>query len=311
MKKTISLLMCLIVVAVAFVVDSCSKSSSLPAIGGFNSSNDIQKTNLVAHWSFEGNFNESVQSLTPTVSSTAPTYTTGIKGQAYKGGGDSYISCPIGNLATIPSVTLSVWYKQPAQPVNNTTSSYIAGQGAQGMVQMYNASGTFYVLEFANEPYAPKSGDSLKFDAGFQSKTSGQYGPNEGVVPVVFGTNSLNKWTHLVMTYDGTSSTYTVYQDGNVIGANSAWSSAKTAAPVVILDGPPGSGAPLGNLALSTPIGLTIGAFPQVLNIPADNLTPQPWSGNWQGGLDEIRIYKVALSASEVGALYQLESTGR
>ena len=176
---------------------------------------------------------------------------------------------------------------------------------------MYNSTGTFYVLEFANEPYSPKSGDSLKFDAGFQSKTNGAYGPNEGVVPIVYTTNSLTKWTHLVMTYDATSSTYTVYQDGVVLGANSAWSSAKTPAPVIILNGPSGTGAPLGNLSLSDPIGIIIGSFPQNLNLTANNLTPQPWAGNWQGALDEIRIYKTGLTAVEVGSLYQLELAGR
>lgn len=303
--------MCVAFVVTLLVIEGCSKSDSLPAVNGYNSSDDIQKDKLAAHWSFSGNFNESVQNLTPTPSATAPTFVAGVKGQAYQGSGNTFVSYPIGNLASLTSLTLSVWYKQPVQPVNNTTSSYIAGQGAQGIIQMYNSTGTFYVLEFANEPYSPKSGDSLKFDAGFQAKTSGAYGPNEGVVPTIFCTNSLTKWTHLVMTYDGTSSTYTVYQNGVVLGANSAWSSAKTPATVTILDGGTGTGAPLGNLVLSDPIGLIIGSFPQNLNLTSNSLTPQPWAGNWQGALDEIRIYKTGLTAVEVGSLYQLELAGR
>jgi len=311
MKKINRYLMSSVGVLAMLVLGSCSKSSSLPAINGYNSSDDIQKANLSAHWSFNGNFNESIQNLTPAPSSTAPTFVAGVRDQAYQGSGNTFVSYPMGNLASLTSLTLSVWYKQAAPPVNNTTSSYVAGQGAQGMIHMYNATGTFYVLEFANEPFTPKSGDSLKLDAGFQTKTSGAYGPNEGVVPTVFTTNSLTKWTHLVMTYDATSSTYTVYQDGVVLGANSAWSSAKTAAPVVILNGPTGTGSPLGNLAFSDPIAIIIGSFPQNLNLAANNLTPQPWAGNWQGALDEIRIYKTALTAVEVGSLYQLELAGR
>ena len=40
--------------------------STLPPIGGFNSSSDVASANLVAFWPFEGNFTETKQNLTGT-----------------------------------------------------------------------------------------------------------------------------------------------------------------------------------------------------------------------------------------------------
>jgi hypothetical protein len=287
----------------------------IPAINGFNAASDVEPANLIAYWPFNGSFNESQQNLTPTLSTTSPTFVTGIKGQAYQGKGGTYITYPLGTIATAQSLTVSIWFNQPAAPTSSTTTSYIASQGAQGMLMVYSDS-SYQVLDVDNELYATKAGhDSLAFNAGFESLVSTPTKKDSLVVAIPQGyfTNATGLWTQLVMTYDATTSKYTLYQNGQLIGVSSYWSSATTQNSFTVLTGKTGlsSTAPLGALKFKNPLGLIIGAFPQVLNLPAYNLTPQPMFGNFQGALDEIRIYKVALSPTEVTSLYQLEFAGR
>jgi hypothetical protein len=325
MKKTINYLLSGVIAAAVLTFGGCKKKdTTLPAIGGFNSSSDIEPLNLVAYWPFSGSFTETVAGLTATPSSTAPTFVNGIKGQAYQGGGDTYINFAPGTIGSVASLTVSIWFDQTTVggPINNTTANYIAGQGPQGMLFMYNAA-TWESIQIDNEPYTPASGDSLRIHAGFSTNTSaltGAYaGAQEGLIAEGFVQNATSKWTQLVMTYDATSSNYTLYQNGVAIGVSTAWSSAKTSAGSVQLltGGAPvvaGGTQPVGSLILNSPTGLIIGGFPQVLdntNATYSPNSPQPWTGNFQGALDEIRIYKVALSASEVGSLYQLELAGR
>ncbi len=299
---------------------SCSNlnttpSFAQPAINGFDAASDIEQTNLIAYWSFDGNFKDSQQNLTPTLSSPAPTFVTGIKGQAFQGKGNTYVAYPVGAIATVTSFTVSIWFNQPAAPINDTTANYIPGQGAQGLLMIYSDS-SYQVLDIDNEVYATKTGhDSLAFNAGFESLVSTATKKDSLVVAIPQGyfTNATGLWTQLVMTYDATSSKYSLYQNGQLVGVSSFWSSAAIPNPFTVLTGKAGlsSTLPLGSLKFKNPLGLIIGAFPQVLNLPLDNLTPQPWAGNFQGALDEIRIYKVALSAIEVTSLYQLEFANR
>src|ERR1035437_7746667 len=89
-------------------LSSCSKSKSNGPTGpkpptnpgGYDSSNQIQPAALTAYWGFNGNFNETKSNLVATASGTAPTSTTGIKGQAYQGSGSSYLIIPFGSSAS-------------------------------------------------------------------------------------------------------------------------------------------------------------------------------------------------------------------
>jgi len=318
MKKTINYFMAGVSAIAALALwGSCSKSSSLPPIGGYNSSNDIAPTNLIAYWSMDGNATESKQNLSGT--NTGGTFVAGQKGQAWQGAGNSYINYGSAGtaLTAINSYTLSMWFNEPAQPVNNPGASYVAGQGAQGVFFMYDnaATGTAWnLLHLDFEPYTPKSLDSVRIHAGFNNTGSTGW---QGIVPQGFFTNAIKKWVHLVMTYDASSSTYVLYEDGVPVGAQTAWTSGGYATPDPIYNGPlpvaAGGTQPMGSISFKHAArGLIIGAFPQVLSLSGSDIGgPQPWSGNFQGAVDEIRVYNKALGAADVGSLYQLELAKR
>ena len=77
----------MLVIASSFFIafSSCKKNHdvTLPPIGGYNSSDEVAATNLVAYWNFDGNQNE-IKSGTAATSSDRVTYTSGVKGQAVK-----------------------------------------------------------------------------------------------------------------------------------------------------------------------------------------------------------------------------------
>jgi hypothetical protein len=314
-KRNMLLAACAVVIA--GMLGSCSKSSSSSGgptpptnPGGYDSAGQVASANLVAYWSFNGTLTDAKQGLAG--SNNGSTFTTGLKGQGYQGGGNSYVTYSnTGNLGSLSSFTISVWINQPSQPVNNTTSGYIAGQGAQGILFLYDTAGNWNLLHMDLEPYTPVSGDSVRIHAGFNNTGNTAGAGWTGIVPEGFLDTAIAKWTHVVLTYDGTSSNYTLYHNGQPIAVNSAWANALT--PQTMYNGPSGdpTTTPMGGLHFKyAPQGLILGAFPQVATPNANIGGPQPWSGNLQGAMDELRVYNKALNAQDVASLYILEKAG-
>lgn len=307
-----------IAICMAGMLASCSKSSSntpppgpKPPTnpGGYDSSNQIQSSALVAYWGFNGNFTESKQNLTGT--NSGATFTTGVKGQAYQGSGSSYVYFSnVGTaLPSLNSYTLSVWIKVPAQPINDTTPAYISGQGTNGIFFLFDNFGNQSLLQAELEPYTTTS-DSLRIHSGFSNTSSTGY---QGIIPEAFLDTAINKWTHVVTTYNGASSTYTIYQNGVAIGSNSAWTNGMYLSPNLIYNNAfPGSGTPMGNIVFKNPpIGMVLGGWPYEINPSIPSIGgPRAYAGSLQGAMDELRIYSVALNATDVNSLYLLEKAG-
>jgi hypothetical protein len=299
------------------VISSCSKSSSGSSKpkpptnpGGYDSSAQIASANLIAYFPFNGSYNDVKSGLTGTNHGAA--FASGVKGQAYSGSGNSYVAFnTVGPLASISSYTLSAWFKIAAQPVNNTTSAYIPGQGAQGMFSLYDTvTGNPNLLLLELEPYTPVSMDSVRFHAGFNNTGNTAGAGWQAIIPEGFADTAVGKWTQVVMTYDGASSTYTLYENGVAITAATAWG--KNPTPTVIYNGPTGGSTtgPMGNIHFKNPpTGFIIGAWPFTAGV-SSGFQPQPWSGNLQGAMDELRIYNSALNSSDVKSLYILEKSG-
>ena len=63
-----------------------------------------------------------------------------------------------------------------------------------------------------------------------------------------------------------------------------------------------------GAFSFFTPTKPIIGAFGT--NIPG-GLAPDGWQKPMTGNIDEIRVWKKALNAADINALYELEKAGR
>ncbi|GAB4014783.1 LamG-like jellyroll fold domain-containing protein [Spirosoma koreense] len=289
------------------LVISCKKSddgaTTLPPIGGFNNSNEVASTNLLAHWTFDGTNNEDISKTAPSNSSNA-TFTTGQKGQALQLNAGYLVYPIIAKLNTanaIPSVSVSAWINT----ANNgkTASSVFALTRALSEQTDWNR-GPINMYVDANAH--PASSDTLQLHAAFHSYQNGNFDVGGDNVTgfgladagktyqVVKGTN---KWVHFIMVYDGANSTIDLYAN-NVLVSNSTYRKRDF------------NGTPTGNIVLPTPTQVLIGGWPSV-STGYTNSPNQTWQGLYTGSIDEIRVYNKALSTAEIGALYQLESAGR
>jgi hypothetical protein len=280
-----------------FSITSCSKKSSSPPppvlIGGYPTSDSVATANLIAYWPFDGNSNDVKGNLT--AHAVQVTYGTGMRGQAYQGGDSTYATLvPDGAFSTLGSYSISLWYKLTAQPT----------AGDPGGLFFLSGTANPNLLLCELESYAPVSGDSVKIHHGFFDVISPAY---QGFTMESYDTAAIGKWVHVVTTYDGSSSTYVIYQDGAAIGNNSAFGSNITPTKMWT-DGT--MTTPLGNLGWGSdaPVQIVIGTWPAGLYGVSPSLGS---NGCFRGELDELRVFNKALSTSEVVGLYLNGKAGR
>ena len=294
------------VIALGLVgLGSCKKSNNNnnnppppQLIGGFASSDSVEPQALVAYWPLDADVNDHKGGINGTAVNV--TYTTGVRGKAYQGSATSYASfTPSAAIQGLKSFSLSLWYWQTAQPVDSPKND------PQGIFFLADGH-TNPDMIVENEHYKPKGLDSLQIHDGTYFPNAKTY---QGFIMTTFDTAAIGKWVHFAMTYDAGSSTFIAYQDGQPTQNGSAYGFNIN---TILLDGPAGS-APLGNPNWTTgtanaPAIGTIGTWaPGTFGV-----SPTLGSnGNWQGKLDEIRIYNVALTAKDVAGLYLNGQAGR
>jgi hypothetical protein len=287
----------------AITITSCSKKSSSPGItpiGGYDSSGAVASANLIAYFPFDGNSNDVKGGLTATT--VGVTYNAGIKGQAYQGDTTSYATLPVPPSTpfnSLSSYSFSVWYKEPAQSTKT-----------QGLFFLGNATVQDELI-YEIEPYNPVSGDSVKIHHGFNDLASP--GAYQLFVMESFDTAAINTWIHWVTTYDASTSTFVVYENGSAIGNSSAFSPAPPANPYVtptVLYSDGTKATALGALGFTgqDPNVIYIGTWPPGLFGVSPTLGS---AGGFTGQIDELRIYNKALSQSEVAGLYLNGKAGR
>lgn len=298
MKKQVKRLIPIAVIAAGlWGFQACSKKSdALPSIAGYNSSDEVASANLVAYFPFDGNSNDTKGNATATA--TNVTYTTGMRGQAYQGAANAYATLtPSAAFSALPSYSLSMWYKLSAQPT--------AGD-PQGLFFLSGTTTQNELIYEIDTPSGTQGGtDSLKIHHGFTNLASTGY--QNFTMEAYDTTKYHNFWIHVVTTYDASSSTYVIYQDGVASINGSAFG--KKTSTVLLQGGDPGA-APQGSLSWSTdpPTQIIIGTWPAGLYGVSSTLGS---NGCFKGQLDELRIFNKALSQTEVGALFQLGVAGR
>ena len=307
MKKVKSKFQFFAISAMALIViglGSCSKSDNNGGnnpppgptpIGGYVSSDSVAASNLVAYFPFDGNSNDVKGNLTP-AATTGVTFTAGVRGQAYQGATGAYAVLPAGHaMDSMKSYSLSVWYNLAAQPADGNPG---------GMFFLAGSPANLNLLLLEAEHYAPVSGDSVKIHHGFNDV--GGPGPYKNFTMEAFDTSAINKWVHFVMTYDGPSSTYVVYQNGVASVNHSAFGA--TASTILQTNNPGGS--PLGNMSFATdgPTSIFLGTWPPTLYGVSATLGS---NGSYMGKMDEIRVFNKALTSHEVAGLYLNGQAGR
>ena len=312
-KGNFSLISIIIISVSLFDLTSCKKSlnpvgdTSIPLIGGFLSSDSVEPKSLIAYWPFDNNSNEKIGGLIATRQDAD--YTKGIRLEAFLGVGDnswdyrSYdpvygvpLEVPLAASNTtfdsLHSYSVSIWFNAP----------YEVATINQGLFHIHSIHRNLIELEF--EPYSTSAGDKLKVHVGFTNPGGIAYKEiiTEGTLDSAF-----NRWVHLVMTYNGSTSLFTLYQNAVPIALSASWTQSNySTSPIPIwTDG--SATVPMGNIdfASDIPQGITIGSFP-ISTVPDSSLT-----GLAPVGLDELRIFNISITQKDVTGLYLNGLKGR
>lgn len=267
---------------------------TLPPIDGYNNSNEVAATNLLAHWGFEGDGKETKSGTAPS-SSVGAAFVDGAKGKSVKFT-DGYLAYPaISALEnSLTSFSVTAWVNvanngsHPSTFFTLTRPNEWAGNlnfmAETGWMPATSDSVTIKGLIVSNNNFGwQDSRNTVKSNA---ADLAAGHTPKPNKIA--------NKWTQVVMTFDASTRLFKIYANGEKI-SNPVWE--KRGAD----DAP--------QIAFTTPTKPVIGAWGT--NVPGNGGTAEPWQKPMTGSVDELRVYNKALTDAEIGALFKLESAGR
>lgn len=300
--KTNKILMSAFALTVAFAsLTSCGKddpAAPLPQIGGYDNAGQVGKADLVAYWSMDGNGKESISGTAPE-NSVGATFVAGAKGQAasFVNGFMAYPS--ITALAsTTGSITISTW----AKVSNNKTDTSASPSCLLTLSRPNDWAGNVNLLLETGQ--RDTANDSIQVKGYVQIKKSDGTNSGQDIVnmikqePWMDSAHSWNankvggQWAHYAIVWNATDGSFKIYVNGVKI-SNTAWESRNG-----------GSALPLNFFTPTKPI---IGAFSTF----ADGTTTDTWNKPLTGLVDEMRVWKKALTVADINALYELEKAGR
>jgi len=270
-----------LLIAGSVLLASCYKSfdpnSYKPTftVGGFASSAEVGKGHLVGYWAFDGSYIDSVSGTVATGVNTG--FSNGFKGEALQGAANGYaISDLPAAIKNVKSFTIDFWINTP-----QNTSSAIAPISISNVNDFWGALDMFY------ENGSTATSANFKVHYGWTQANNW--------FTTAFLSNPWNAWQNIALTYDGESSTFSLYQGGSLV----------TGGTLTV--------AGLGNASF------VAGATKIIFGTEQFQATPslgtaggaQGWAGYLMGQLDEVRIYDVALPASDLKALIILQGKGK
>jgi len=288
--------------ALVIVVGSCKDDDDLPAIDGYNSSDEVASSNLVAHWSFDDNNNEVKSSTAPANTYGTVSSTDGKIGKALLVDGGALVYPVISAINTVDALnnfSVSMWINIR----NNKTTTHKGFTPLFGIVpESSDFWGNIYALAETQE-YLPTS-DTLKLK-NYLSTTLPS-GDQSGQDNIAFFNGDLagsnenaqtgkwflgaKDWVHYVMTWDATTHKFEIY--ANAVASGGYTNRGTT--PVLKMQVP--ARAVFGTMAF-TDVGFH-----------GTRAADQPM-GHYT--IDDVRVFNAPLSAAEITALFNLGTAGR
>jgi hypothetical protein len=268
----------LVVIISCTLLTSCYKSfdpkSYQPqfTVNGYASSNDIGSGSLVGYWAFDGSYMDSISTTAGTGVNTS--FTSGFKGQALQGSSTGYVISDLPNaIKNLKSFTIDYWINTP----QNTTGILVP-------ICISKTNDFWGALDMFYENGSTATSANLKVHFNGQSEVWF----TNGIV-----SNPWNAWQNIGLTYDASTSTFTLYQGGSKVASQTA-------------DG-------LGDLVFPAAATNIIFGTEQFQCSPSLGTAggAQSWASYLTGQLDEVRIYSQALSASDLQALIILQGKGK
>jgi len=272
--------------AVLFTLSACQKkfdpksyapNKPAPTFSGYSASSQIETANLVAYWPFSGSLKDSLSSTTGVATGTS--FAAGVFGQGLQGASNGYVISDVpAAVKALHSFTITTWYNM----AENTN-------GVVALIDIVNSQNFWgdFDLFMENPPNATSV--NLKVHVWNNAGSATGVDAWEGDYLV---TNAFNVWNQVTVTYDDSAGTVTVYYNGASVGTN-------TQAGFAPLNWTNSTQMVFGTLQFQTNPSLTSAT------------TSQSWANYLTGKMDQVRIYDVVLSSTEISALYNLEKLGR
>lgn len=248
----------------------------------------VAAENLIAYFAFEGNGNDEKGTVTVAEEKNA-TYPTGRRGKAYFGGGadtdQAYLKYNLSStnkLSTLKAATFAFW----------ANLKWTGDGGPEPMIYQINGTvdapwGNFSLLQTRTT-----ANDSASFTSVFV-KDGAEWSSQKA--PCSNNRFKYGTWMHMAVTYDNVNSLFYVYVNGKLVDLGDGFSKRWAG---------PGETTPLGDLKFAGATSFFIGAWADNVNKVQGTWAP---ADSYKGGLDELRIYDRALTATEVQELYDAE----
>ena len=272
---------------------SCKATEPDPYAGKTDPST-IATADLVAYFPFNGNGNDTIGGLTPTMKPNV-TYATGRRGMAFQGVNNAYFlyNLPTASkLRSLKAFSVAMWLYEPQIPNEVAPVPMILQIKNDDDLFWGNLSLTQDRMGAATAPV-----DSLNLKMVFHKEGAVWANQFVGFANPAF---QASKWMHIIFEYDNVTSTYSVVVNGVKLvlsdGISKRWADAAPAT---------GAQPAFGDLVFNKPTQLVMGGWlPKIQSAATDE-----WMGWFNGKMDELRIYDRALTATEAKALYDAEVT--
>lgn len=306
-----SLKFLLAALALNLLFSSCYKKykaedyDPLYVINGYSYVSEIEPTNLIAYWNFEGNLKDSVSNTTASGANTS--FGTGYLGSALQGAENGYAAADISaQIARVNgSFTLSFWMYFP----NNTTTDdnwvNIITITNPLNYQSWNAPfcGNFNFLKYPGSDRNNGAPSQFGYHVRNVSGAANWWDGPENWFNNLWTGSVYNNWVNWTFTYDATAKTFNIYKNG------AQWKS----------DGwvDPGGGNTypqvnnnFSNLQFNDPPTKIIFGGNTDTGVTSDQTWGKSIKG-YDGKLDEVRIYNTALTQQQLQAMIGLQGKGR
>src|SRR5690348_591550 len=276
-KKNMITIYSLIVVVIVIGLSACQKMSR-PLLGDYPKDTNPPGGPLKFYTAFDGTSSSPLMNAVDSIKANFPadnpfTSIDGISGKGVQGDGTTFIKYAGANdfISLAKSFTVSFWEKRDGSPANN--SSFVF-HFASDNGYWTGGSAMFLLFDWA----AVNTPDSAALKLDVIDKNVGDNWFQWIGSDAVKGIQD-NQWHHLAFVYDETTSVMTLYVDGVADAVTQSWGSHGGA-----------------NMDPSKITEFDLGGNSRIPDMG--------WGQDWDGGLDQFRLYATALSAADVQALY-------
>jgi Concanavalin A-like lectin/glucanases superfamily len=265
------------ILVIGVVVASCQKMDR-PTLGNYPQDTNPPGGPLKFYAAFDGRSVDSIRAVFGTDNNV--TYVDGVSGQAMSAGTDGYVVFPSTNdFSSATDFTVAFWMKKAGPNPKGAGTSFAFGLATQ--TDIWTHQDMFLEFEDAGNPSTADSA-AAKFYLDDQWFEFVKTDKADKRLPHVLD----GQWHHLAFTFSQADTTLTTYIDGQ---------------PYTNL--PAGFGKFTNNggqVNFSKSAGIVIGGPGHF----AIGKTPDDWMGNFNGAIDQFRLYGTTLSATDVAALY-------